>query len=364
MSDSIGSISNRPSNISDVIGADNQNRIEEDIIDKQTSKIQDELASQDNIEKLGTGKKPSKVGRIMARIAGGILLASGLAAAATATVVSLGVAPAVIAAAATAIGGVLGTSIAAGVTGAAGIGCLVGSFVGGRSAEAFVEGQHSKHNTNDNLAMITNGKVNAKAPNTVQVETFSGLRRAFNVDDKAATYGEFVIVEKNFTIDKLITKIGQAAFSKTNLDDITYAMDVKDPNHPKLLDPDHEDALKPEYITGYVKNVINLSKGTSTEFSRENVALIRYALRFCFENPDIMGSHANRIPAFHNESFINELYGFVQNEMNAIKNSDKEEDIENYNLMSIFKAALRLSEEDIAKLAELDKQKPAQNDDE
>ncbi|WP_281071891.1 hypothetical protein [Succinivibrio dextrinosolvens] len=364
MSDSIGSISNRPSNISDVSGADNQNRIEEDIIDKQTSKIQDELASQDNIEKLSTDKKPSKVGRIMSRIAGGILLAAGLASAATATVVSLGVAPAVIAAAATAIGGVLGTSIAAGVTGAAGIGCLVGSFVGGRSAEAFVEGQHSKHNTNDNLAMITNGKVTAKAPNTVQVETFSGLRRAFNVDDKAATYGEFEIVQKNFTIGKLITKVGCAAFSLTKLNDITYAMNVEDPNHPKLVEPDHEDALKPEYITGYVKNVINLCKGTSTEFSRENVALIRYALSYCFEHPDIMGSHANRIPAFHNESFINELSGFVQNEMNAIKNSDKEEDIENYNLMSIFKAALRLSEEDIAKLAELDKQKPAQNDDE
>ena len=362
MSDSIGSISNRPSNISDVSGADNQKRIEEDIIDKQTSKIQDELASQDNIEKLGTGKKPSKVGRIISRIAGGILLAAGLAAAATATVVSLGVAPAVIAAAATAIGGVLGTSIAAGVTGAAGIGCLVGSFVGGRSAEAFVEGQHSKHNTNDNLAMITNGKVTAKAPNTVQVETFSGLRRAFNVDDKAATYGEYKIVEKNFTLDSLRANVICGHLSEIR--DITDSIDVKDPNHPKLVEPDHEDALKPEYITDFVKNIIDMCKGKSTEFSSENVALIRFALGHCFENPRLMGNHVNRIPAFHNESFINELSGFVQNEMNAIKNSDKEEDIENYNLMSIFKAALRLSEEDIAKLAELDKQKPAQIDDE
>ena len=337
-----------------------------DIYDEIAGQVVDELwdkcTSQDSFEKLETAKKPSKLGRIMARIAGGILLGAGLAAAAAATVVSLGVAPAIIAAAATAIGGIAGTSIAAGVTGAAGIACLTGSFVGGRSAEAFVEGQHSKHSTNDNLAMITNGKVTAKAPNTVQVETFSGLRRAFNVDDKAATYGEFEIVNKNFTVDKLI--VGHTAFDKTGLDDITYAMDVKDPNHPKLVEPDHEYALKPEHITDYVKTVINLCKGKSTEFSRENVALIRFALRYCFENPAIMGNHVNRIPAFHNESFINELSGFVQNEMNAIKNSDKEEDIEKYNLLSIFKAALKLSEEDIAKLAELDKQKPAKNDDE
>ena len=337
-----------------------------DIYDEIAGQVVDELwdkcTSQDSFEKLETAKKPSKLGRIMARIAGGILLGAGLAAAAAATVVSLGVAPAIIAAAATAIGGIAGTSIAAGVTGAAGIACLAGSFVGGRSAEAFVEGQHSKHSTNDNLAMITNGKVTAKAPNTVQVETFSGLRRAFNVDDKAATYGEFEIVNKNFTVDKLI--VGHTAFDKTGLDDITYAMDVKDPNHPKLVEPDHEYALKPERITDYVKNVINMCQGKSTEFSSENVALIRYAIRYCFDNPSTMGNHVNRIPAFHNESFINELSGFVQNEMNAIKNSDKEEDIEKYNLLSIFKAALRLSDEDIAKLAELDKQKPAQNDDE
>ena len=337
-----------------------------DIYDEIAGQVVDELwdkcTSQDSFEKLETAKKPSKLGRIIARIAGGILLGAGLAAAAAATVVSLGVAPAIIAAAATAIGGIAGTSIAAGVTGAAGIACLAGSFVGGHSAEAFVEGQHSKHSTNDNLAMITNGKVSAKAPNTVQVETFSGLRRSFNVDDKAATYGEFEIVNKNFTVDKLI--VGHTAFDKTGLDDITYAMDVKDPNHPKLVEPDHEYALKPEHITDYVKTVINLCKGKSTEFSRENVALIRFALRYCFENPAIMGNHVNRIPAFHNESFINELSGFVQNEMNAIKNSDKEEDIEKYNLLSIFKAALRLSDEDIAKLAELDKQKPAKNDDE
>ena len=337
-----------------------------DIYDEIAGQVVDELwdkcTSQDSFEKLETAKKPSKLGRIIARIAGGILLGAGLAAAAAATVVSLGVAPAIIAAAATAIGGIAGTSIAAGVTGAAGIACHAGSFVGGQSAEAFVEVQHSKHSTNDNLAMITNGKVTAKAPNTVQVETFSGLRRAFNVDDKAATYGEFEIVNKNFTVDKLI--VGHTAFDKTGLDDITYAMDVKDPNHPKLVEPDHEYALKPEHITDYVKTVINLCKGKSTEFSRENVALIRFALRYCFENPAIMGNHVNRIPAFHNESFINELSGFVQNEMNAIKNSDKEEDIEKYNLLSIFKAALRLSDEDIAKLAELDKQKPAKNDDE
>ena len=350
---------NGAGNVNDVAQKDKIDEIVDQVYDEEMAK----LTSQDSIEKLGTDKKPSKVGRIMSRIAGGILLAAGLAAAATATVVSLGVAPAVIAAAATAIGGVLGTSIAAGVTGAAGIGCLVGSFVGGRSAEAFVEGQHSKHNTNDNLAMITNGKVTVKAPNTVQVETFSGLRRAFNVDDKAATYGEFEIVNKNFTIDKLITKVGCAAFDKTGFDDITYAMDVKDPEHPKLVEPDHEYALKPEHITGYVKNVINLCKGTSTEFSRENIALIRYAIRYCFDNPIIMGNHANRIPAFHNETFINELSGFVQKEMNAVKNSDNEEDIEKYNLLSIFKAALRLSDEDISKLAELDKQKSAQNAD-
>lgn len=337
-----------------------------DIYDEIAGQVVDELwdkcTSQDSFEKLETAKKPSKLGRIMARIAGGILLGAGLAAAAAATVVSLGVAPAIIAAAATAIGGIAGTSIAAGVTGAAGIACLAGSFVGGHSAEAFVEGQHSKHSTNDNLAMITNGKVTAKAPNTVQVETFSGLRRAFNVDDKAATYGEFEIVNKNFTVDKLI--VGHTAFDKTGLDDITYAMDVKDPNHPKLVEPDHEYALKPERISDYVKKVINMCQGKSTEFSSENVALIRYAIRYCFDNPSTMGNHVNRIPAFHNESFINELSGFVQNEMNAIKNSDKEEDIEKYNLLSIFKAALRLSDEDIAKLAELDKQKPAQNDNE
>ena len=334
----------------------------DEIAGQVVDELWDKCTSQDSFEKLETAKKPSKLGRIMARIAGGILLGAGLAAAAAATVVSLGVAPAIIAAAATAIGGIAGTSIAAGVTGAAGIACLAGSFVGGHSAEAFVEGQHSKHSTNDNLAMITNGKVSAKAPNTVQVETFSGLRRAFNVDDKAATYGEFEIVNKNFTVDKLI--VGHTAFDKTGLDDITYAMDVKDPNHPKLVEPDHEYALKPERITDYVKNVINMCQGKSTEFSSENVALIRYAIRYCFDNPSTMGNHVNRIPAFHNESFINELSGFVQNEMNAIKNSDKEEDIEKYNLLSIFKAALKLSEEDIAKLAELDKQKPAQNDDE
>ena len=337
-----------------------------DIYDEIAGQVVDELwdkcTSQDSFEKLETAKKPSKLGRIMARIAGGILLGAGLAAAAAATVVSLGVAPAIIAAAATAIGGIAGTSIAAGVTGAAGIACLAGSFVGGHSAEAFVEGQHSKHSTNDNLAMITNGKVTAKAPNTVQVETFSGLRRAFNVDDKAATYGEFEIVNKNFTVDKLI--VGHTAFDKTGLDDITYAMDVKDPNHPKLVEPDHEYALKPERISDYVKKVINMCQGKSTEFSSENVALIRYAIRYCFDNPSTMGNHVNRIPAFHNESFINELSGFVQNEMNAIKKSDNEEDIEKYNLLSIFKAALKLSEEDIAKLAELDKQKPAQNDNE
>ena len=334
----------------------------DEIAGQVVDELWDKCTSQDSFEKLETDKKPSKLGRIIARIAGGILLGAGLAAAAAATVVSLGVAPAIIAAAATAIGGIAGTSIAAGVTGAAGIACLAGSFVGGRSAEAFVEGQHSKHSTNDNLAMITNGKVSAKAPNTVQVETFSGLRRAFNVDDKAATYGEFEIVNKNFTVDKLI--VGHTAFDKTGLDDITYAMDVKDPNHPKLVEPDHEYALNPERITDYVKKVINMCQGKSTEFSSENVALIRYAIRYCFDNPSTMGNHVNRIPAFHNESFINELSGFVQNEMNAIKNSDKEEDIEKYNLLSIFKAALKLSEEDIAKLAELDKQKPAKNDDE
>ncbi|WP_295364774.1 hypothetical protein [uncultured Succinivibrio sp.] len=344
-----------------VDGVEKKDKYDE-IAGQVVDELWDKCTSQDSFEKLETDKKPSKLGRIMARIAGGILLGAGLVAAAAATVVSLGVAPAIIAAAATAIGGIAGTSIAAGVTGAAGIACLAGSFVGGRSAEAFVEGQHSKHSTNDNLAMITNGKVSAKAPNTVQVETFSGLRRAFNVDDKAATYGEFEIVNKNFTVDKLI--VGHTAFDKTGLDDITYAMDVKDPNHPKLVEPDHEYALNPERITDYVKKVINMCQGKSTEFSSENVALIRYAIRYCFDNPSTMGNHVNRIPAFHNESFINELSGFVQNEMNAIKNSDKEEDIEKYNLLSIFKAALRLSDEDIAKLAELDKQKPAQNDDE
>ncbi len=67
-----------------------------------------------------------------------------------------------------------------------------------------------------------------------------------------------------------------------------------------------------------------------------------------------MRNHVNRIPAFHNESFINELSGFVQNEMNAIKNRDKEEDIEKYKLLSIFKAALKLSDEDIQKLEEME----------
>lgn len=346
-----------------VDGVEKKDKYDE-IAGQVVDELWDKCTSQDTFEELSTEKKPSKLGRIIARIAGGILLGAGLAAAAAATVVSLGVAPAIIAAAATAIGGIAGTSIAAGVTGAAGIACLAGSFVGGRSAEAFVEGQHSKHSTNDNLAMITNGKVTGTAQNKVQAETFSGLRRSFNVDDKFARYAEFDIVRNNFDTSQILSQGKLNAFDNVGLDDITFAIDVTDPKHPKLVPYDHEFALKPEYISNYVKNVIEKCKGKSTDFSSENVALIRFALNHCFDNSIIMGTQANRIPAFHNESFINEISSFTQNEMNKLKNSENEEDIEKYNLLSIFKAALKLSEEDIAKLAELDKQKPAKNDDE
>ncbi len=335
-----------------------QNEVEDNnLIDKKTSENQEKLTSLDNIEKISTQKSSGKAGRIFAKILGGLLLAAGFAAAAVATVCSLGIAPAFVGAIAATIGGITGASIAAGVAGAAGIGFIAGSIASGRSAESFVEGQNSKHNTNDNLAMITNGNATGKVQNKVQEETFSGLTRSFNTQDKVAIYEEYEIVDANFYRAELNSAAGSVAFNKTKLDDITYAIDVKDPEHPKLLNPDHEYALKPEYITDYVKNVINLCKGKSTAFSKENIALIRYALRYCFENPIMMGTHANRIPAFSNESFIKEISDFVQDEINKIKDSNKKEDIEKYNLFSIFKAALKLSDEDIQKLAELEKQK-------
>jgi hypothetical protein len=140
-------------------GAVSQNNVENKLIDDKTNEIQEKLTSQDNLEKLSTKKSSGKIGRIMTGIADGLLLAAGLVAAAVATVASFGLAvPGTIAAVATAVG-VTGASITAGVTGAAGIGCLVGSIVSGRKAEVFVEGQNNKHNTDDNLAMITNGKV-------------------------------------------------------------------------------------------------------------------------------------------------------------------------------------------------------------
>lgn len=338
-----------------------QNKVEDNnLIDKKTSEIQEKLTSQDNIEKLGTHSSSGKLGRIITGIAGGLLLAAGLAAAAVATVASMGLATGIIAAVAGAIG-ITGSSVSAGVLGAAGIGCIAGSIAGGRNAEAFVDAQNSKNSTNDNLAMITNGKVTGTA---VQAETFSGLRRSFNVDDKFARYAEFEIVRNNFDTSQILSQGKFNAFDNVGLDDITFAIDVTDPKHPKLVPYDHEFALKPEYISNYVKNVIEKCKGKSTEFSSENVALIRFALKHCFDNSITMGTQANRVPAFHNESFINEISSFTQNEMNKLKNSENEEDIEKYNLLSIFKAALRLSEEDISKLAELEKLKPAQNDDE
>ena len=343
MSDSIGSISNRPSNISDVSGADNQNRIEEDIIDKQTSKIQDELASQDNIEKLSTGKKPSKVGRIMARIAGGILLGVGLAAAAAATVVSLGVAPAVIAAAASAIGGIAGTSIAAGVTGAAGIGCLAGSFVGGRSAEAFVEGQHSKHSSNDNLAMITNGKVNGiKQGSAEKSDKFFGLTRVFKHDSSTSKELEKLLANK-YQLKNLMNCAGD------NFQEFAQSIDISDPAHPKLSN-DEDSPFTSKLISEFVLTSFSMLKSANFDLTRDNIALVRYTINVLLSKPDFMGDSYENFKAMTNSSFIDQLYEFTEKEIEKKKDSFALEDKLNLKYLLVFKAALKLSDEDIKTL--------------
>ena len=80
-------INNANNAVDDVEKKDKYDEIAGQVVDE----LWDKCTSQDSFEKLETAKKPSKLGRIMARIAGGILLGAGLAAAAAATVVSLGV---------------------------------------------------------------------------------------------------------------------------------------------------------------------------------------------------------------------------------------------------------------------------------
>ena len=349
-------------------GAVSQNNVENKLIDDKTNEIQEKLTSQDNLEKLGTKKSSGKIGRIMTGIAGGLLLAAGLAAAAVATVASFGLAvPGAIAAVAAAVG-VTGASITSGVTGAASIGCLVGSIVSGRKAEVFVEGQNNKHNTDDNLAMITNGKVanhNEASPEELKLrkdradyknlDKVSGLTHSF-ISGKLARSNNFMLSRDKFNFVQLHANF----YSKTGFEYITDAVDMSDNNQPKLLDPKHEYALKPEYITDYVKNVIEMCKGTSFEFSMENIALVRYAMGLCYEYPDKLALAANTLPAFTNEKFVDEISSFIQNEMTNLKDSVNDEEQEKYNLLSIFKAALRLSQADIDKLGELEKNKPEQ----
>ncbi|WP_295364782.1 hypothetical protein [uncultured Succinivibrio sp.] len=359
MSDIALSNSNRSSDASiasSVNDVAQKNKIDE-IAGQVVDELWDKSTSLDKFEELSTEKKPSKLGRIMARIAGGILLGAGLVAAAAATVVSLGVAPAVIAAAATAIGGIAGTSIAAGVTGLAGIGCLAGSFVGGRSAEAFVEGQKAKNSTDDNLALITNGNVGgvqSKADN----EKFFGLSRSFAADiDSIAD--NYELIEKTFNFGPLYMDF----FGGSGAMDLIMAVDSSDPKSPKLVKGDKGDAFKTEMASDFVEKVITMCGGKSLEFSKENIALVRHCLGYLVDEDrkTFLADKYKNAFAFTNEKFVNQISSVIQDEMNQLKDSGRPTDQEKYIHLSIFKAALRLSDADIERLEKTESKKSEQN---
>ena len=298
----------------------------------------------------------------MTGIAGGLLLAAGLAAAAVATVASFGLAvPGAIAAVAAAVG-VTGASITSGVTGAAGIGCLVGSIVSGRKAEVFVEGQNKKHNTNDNLAMITNGKIathkavnpeiqeiHKKREEYKQTKKYCDLTKAFYSEPMAQADLHTMLEKKRYQLGALLTQY----YKGTEVDDLLYAIDMSDQKHPKLL-LTGDNALKPKFIIDYVKNVMALGRASSLYFTKDNIALVRLGLCLLSNNPQETGNSSVKLTAFTNDTFVKEMSDYIEAEMTKIKASSNPRDQINYNVLSIFKAALNLSDADIQKQEEME----------
>lgn len=168
---------------------------------------------------------------------------------------------------------------------------------------------------------------------------------------------QLVKLEKNFIMD-MVYQIDKG----TDLLDILYGIDMEDPDHPKRTD-NEEDALKPEYITKFVKNLITKCKGMSLDFTKENISLVRYGLKYAMEKiPQKFMNKAQALPDFGNENFVNQISVFIQEQLNRIKGSEDPKDQENYNLLSIFKSALKLTDEDIKRLEEIENsKKPLEN---
>ena len=191
-----------------------------------------------------------------------------------------------------------------------------------------------------------------------KTEKFFGLTKNLDVD--GYQYANYQLVEKNFDLSKLYT---DATINSIELLYVLDGIDVKNPAEPKLTD-DKDDRLKPEYITNYVKSLITLCKGKSLEFSKENIALLRYALHQCTQKAEKLGLAGKKMPAFSNENFINEISSFVQKEMDRIKDSKEPQDQENYNLLSIFKAAMKMTDDDIHRLESIENSREINEDQE
>ncbi len=118
-----------------------------EIINKQTRDSIKETTNIKNIEKIVPESTGHKVGRIIAGILGGLLLAAGIAAATVAVTATLGVAVGVLGTVA-AFAGITGSSIAAGAAGCAGIGLITTS--------ALLAPKHSEDFADDRISEAEN----------------------------------------------------------------------------------------------------------------------------------------------------------------------------------------------------------------
>lgn len=238
----------------------------------------------------------------------------------------------------------------------------MGSIVSGRKAEAFVEGQNNKHNTNDNLAMITNGKIathkavnpeiqeiHKKREEYKQTKKYCDLTKAFYSEPMAQADLHTMLEKKRYQLGALLTQY----YKGTEVDDLLYAIDMSDQKHPKLL-LTGDNALKPKFIIDYVKNVMALGRASSLYFTKDNIALVRLGLCLLSNNPQETGNSSVKLTAFTNDTFVKEMSDYIEAEMTKIKASSNPRDQINYNVLSIFKAALNLSDADIQKQEEME----------
>ena len=78
--------------------------------------------------------------------------------------------------------------------------------------------------------------------------------------------------------------------------------------------------------------------------------MVRYTFNYLLSKPKVLGDSHENIKALTDSTFTNQFYDYTQKEIDRIKDSVYPEDKLNRKVLTIFKSALKLSDEDIKTL--------------